>query len=363
MASARSGDAETDPRKLWHRGAERILPDVHGYGRIPAFWFTLNLPYNYLFEIHRFQRAVEELATTGSEHEERTSEVDCLDPVSRDAMNERCAWVLNNPDIVATLHAIRVEVLVNYVMSEIVPPDEEDPFLYWLRFEFGQTGNPHAHGLSYVAHNPEFDLIVKDAKAKAELLGSGYPNVGGVRTWEEAEKEIAAFYDDYVNEMHPCKDAAGKPLWNYRRPLFDLVVENVEMPELAKPQTVNLLELLEEVFKEEGKTPDTTKLKHLLLAIIENGQRHDGVKGHGHDPPRLGEHPCAREDKKKKQVYCRYLFPRELRQFADPDGARGSIEEDPHRSDLRNLFLERNDSLLNNFEDHLLPISNRSSCI
>ena len=30
------------------------------------------------------------------------------------------------------------------------------------------------------------------------------------------------------------------------------------------------------------------------------------------------------------------------------------MREDPHRPDLRNLLLNRNDSLLNNFEDHLL---------
>ena len=34
--------------------------------------------------------------------------------------------------------------------------------------------------------------------------------------------------------------------------------------------------------------------------------------------------------------------------------ACGCIEEDPHRKDLRNLFLSRNDTLLNNFENHLL---------
>ena len=44
-----------------------VVEDTYGYNRIPAFWFTLNLPFNYLFEIHRFQRAVEELAVTAQE--------------------------------------------------------------------------------------------------------------------------------------------------------------------------------------------------------------------------------------------------------------------------------------------------------
>ena len=82
----------------------------------------------------------------------------------------RCNWVLDNPDIVVTLHAIRVELLVRYVMSQIVPEDEAGPFQYWLRFEFGQNGNPHTHGVAYVPGNPEFDLIVKDAETRDALL-------------------------------------------------------------------------------------------------------------------------------------------------------------------------------------------------
>ena len=63
------------------------------------------------------------------------------------------------------LHVIRVEIIVNYVMKHIVPPNDAKPFLYWLRFEFGQSGNPHAHGLTYVDGNPEFDLVVKSQEA------------------------------------------------------------------------------------------------------------------------------------------------------------------------------------------------------
>jgi hypothetical protein len=303
-----------------------------------------------LFEIHRFQQAVQELVGGGEESE--GAPVDCLDPISRDAMTARCSWVVNNPDIVVTLHAIRVELLLHYVMRNIVPPDEENPFQYWLRFEFGQSGNPHGHGLAYVAGNPEFDLIVKDAHALEEMLKQAHPHVADMRTWEQAEQEIAEFYSPYVNETHPCKDSAGQPLWNYHKSLYELEIENIRMPECAKPQTINLLALLEEVFADDAQEPDLSKLQHLLLALIENGQRHDGPKGHGHKPPKLGAHPCAREDKRKNEVYCRYLFPRELRQF--PDDTKGCVVDDPHRPDLRNLFLSRNDSLLNNFEDHLL---------
>ena len=45
-------------------------------------------------------------------------------------------------------------------------------------------------------------------------------------------------------------------------------------------------------------------------------------------------------------------MPREL--FQPSDGSLGSIKEDPYRPGLRNLYLRRNDTLLNNFEAHML---------
>ena len=98
----------------------------------------------YLTQLSAFERdrdgAVEELTATAKDvgdalpSEEGTPElpampeIDCLDPVSKEAMSKRCNWVLNNPDIVVMLHAIRVELLVRYVMPYIVTPDEANPF-------------------------------------------------------------------------------------------------------------------------------------------------------------------------------------------------------------------------------------------
>ena len=112
-------------------------------------------------------------------------------------------------------------------------------------------------------------------------------------------------------------------MWNFKKFLYELEIDNVSMPGCAKPQTINLLALLEEVFADDVREPDLTKLQHVLLALIENGQRHDGPKGHGHKPPKMGTHPCAREDTRKKEVYCRYLFPRQLRLF--PDEIKGDL--------------------------------------
>ena len=109
-------------------------------------------------------------------------------------MTHRCNWVLDNPDIVVTLHAIRVELLVRRVMSHVVPPDQLEPFLYWLRFEFGQNGNPHAHGIAYVPGNPEFDQIVKDAETRDFLASIYVHEAKDLRTWDEAQTEVAVSY-------------------------------------------------------------------------------------------------------------------------------------------------------------------------
>ena len=248
------------------------------------------------------------------------------------------------------MHALRVELLVNYVMRRIVPETEAEPFQYWLRFEFGtNTGNPHAHGMTYVAGNPNFECVVADEEARAKLLARKHPEVLGqtlhdLRTWEEAEADLASFYDQYVRESHPAKEANGEPLYPF-------LIENLLLPGMARPQTVNLYDLLERTFATPGE-PDLSELKTVLLALIEDGQRHTW---HGHRVPTWGRDPCARKLRRRgerEQVYCRYLFL--LEHVLATVNHLGHVRVDPYRQNLLNLFLGRNDSLLNNFEEHLL---------
>ena len=52
--------SSTDHTSLWHHMPALCSRDDFGYGRTPAFWFTLNLAYNHLHEIHRFAEATEQ---------------------------------------------------------------------------------------------------------------------------------------------------------------------------------------------------------------------------------------------------------------------------------------------------------------
>ena len=349
---------DDNPQMLWRKLPTLITPDHFGYGRNPAFWYTLNLPFNYLWEIHRFQDAVSKLTSVESIAQEDTYEHKISrshdDPQAfRAAQDSRCEFVANNADIVSMIHALRVELLVRHVMSEIVPPDDAQPFQYWLRFEYGQSGNPHAHGQAYVAGNPNFDLVVADAETKEKLLNEGHPDAADLRTRDEAEDELADFFDEYVKETHPCKDSAGNPL-------YDFFIDNLTIPGLAKPQCVNLLDVLDRAFHKDksadasattgaDEEPDFAELKQILVALIEDGQRHTY---HSSNKPTLSVHACAREQTGSKEVYCRYCFPKDL--FAPTEDKKGIITEDPHRKDLYNIFFARNDHLLNSFETHLL---------
>ena len=72
--------------------------------------------------------------------------------------------------------------------------------------------------MTYVAGNPNFECVVADAEARAKLLARKHPEVLGqtlhdLRTWEEAEADLASFYDQYVRESHPAKEANGEPLY------------------------------------------------------------------------------------------------------------------------------------------------------
>ena len=83
-------------------------------------------------------------------------------PNTHEARGFRCTWVRDNADIVAFLHALRVELQVHLVMQHVVPCTDAEPFLYRLRFGWGTNGNPHAHGQRYVLGNPSFESVVED---------------------------------------------------------------------------------------------------------------------------------------------------------------------------------------------------------
>ena len=320
-ATHASEDEPIDFKQLWYECRQGSCEDTYGYGRSPAFWFTLNCPYNYLHEIHRFQ-----------------TDKNCLNQLNADSKYMRWRWSLDNPDIVCQLHAIRVELIIRVVIPAVVPPTPSNPFQYWARFEQGYSGNPHAHALGYGPFNPSFDNVVKDEETRQRLIDENYPGAENLQIWDDVREELTNDFEPFVSEWHPAKDSAGEAL-------YDFVIENIKNSDFGKPQCVDLRHLLDQALN--GDLAKLDGLKRLLVALIEDGQRHTM---HGYDCPKKGVHACARQKPhttSPTEVICRYLYPKEMR-------TESCIEEDPYREGLFNLFLDRNDPLINSFEVHLL---------
>ena len=83
--------------------------------------------------------------------------------MSRDCMQDRCRFVLDNADLVSIVHAIRVELILREVIPSLVPKEDAEPFMFWSRFEWGSgSANPHLHGQCWVPANPHLDKTFKD---------------------------------------------------------------------------------------------------------------------------------------------------------------------------------------------------------
>lgn len=324
-------DNVVKPEQLWSTLPSVTATDHYGLNRCPATWYTLNYPYNYSFELHRFHRAIAEIHNEDSEE-------------SFPDISSRCQWVLDNPDIVAVLHAIGVEMCLRQVMPHIIPCTKKQPFQYWLRFEWGKNGNPHCHGQGYTAENPTFENITLDAETKKQLIEAGFPDARNLKLKEECESDLGNYFSEHIKEWHPAKDAGGNQLYPFRADLL-------QNEDYDKPQTVDLLDFLEDALADD-KAVDLNKLRRLLLALIEDGQRHTM---HGHNLPTHGQHPCARLGRTstgKQYIYCRYLFPKALL-VLDWDKL-ALVTDDPHRPHLRNLLFARNDTLINSYSEELL---------
>ena len=101
------------------------------------------------------------------------------------------------------------------VMPSVVPHSVDKPFQYWARFEEGYSGNPHAHGLAYTEGNPEFECVLRSDADREIFVEAKRDDVMGLKTWEEAERDIVDYFQDLESEWHPAKDAAGEPLYDF----------------------------------------------------------------------------------------------------------------------------------------------------
>ena len=83
-------------------------------------------------------------------------------------------------------------------MGNMVPHSDKQPFLYWLRFEWGSNGNPHAHGQAYAKGNPKFENIAASSEAKQDLINAGYPDARNLVIKEDAGRNLVQYFHAHV---------------------------------------------------------------------------------------------------------------------------------------------------------------------
>ncbi len=52
-----AGSEVETAQQAWRALPHILVPDRFGYGRSPAFWYTLNFAYNHAYDLHRFHEA------------------------------------------------------------------------------------------------------------------------------------------------------------------------------------------------------------------------------------------------------------------------------------------------------------------
>ena len=135
-------------------GSNAEVGDSVGLGRIPSKWWTLNCPYNYVYDIHRLNVDAPKGAEALVSQDEKLRQV-------------RYDFIRDAPDVASFQIALRTELNMKIVMPAVVPHSEKYPYLSMARYENGKNGNPHFHGVSVGAENPRMGRrIVNDAGAE-----------------------------------------------------------------------------------------------------------------------------------------------------------------------------------------------------
>jgi hypothetical protein len=174
-------------RKAYLGEKNEAVDDSVGFGRIPTTWWTLNMRYNFDYELHRLNVGAS-----------MAREVVCKnDAASR---HVRFDFVRDAPDLATYMHALRAELLMKMVMPTVVGSGVDAPFLAMARMETGPGGNPHWHGMAYGRKGPSMDGVVKgprstssaeakDGSAKEAVTPRAAEVVGNVQAAARAGRE------------------------------------------------------------------------------------------------------------------------------------------------------------------------------
>ncbi len=163
-------------------GVGTILHDEVGLFRRGTLWWTLNVKYYLVHDIHRFSTPTSavvpvilrsDAAATAPVTDDNV-QVFGAEPITWSnaisTSQTRNLFLRDNPDIASYIFALRAELTMRIVMPTIVPHSHDAKFICMARFEEGNYCSPHCHGLSYVSDHPTIGIYNDLADAQYDDL-------------------------------------------------------------------------------------------------------------------------------------------------------------------------------------------------
>ena len=171
------------------------VDDTVGLGRTAYSWFILNCAYNSLYDIQR-------LNTSAAMNQASVA-------IGDGDIHKQTRWdfTRDSPDIACFNLVLRTELTMKMVMPEVVPHDDDAPFMSMIRFESGVGGNHHGHGFTVGKGNPR---LIRVDDADDEEFGDHVDSEGDRSGAEDLSKgEDADVEDDGAGDV---EDESGSDI-------------------------------------------------------------------------------------------------------------------------------------------------------
>ena len=277
-------------------------------GRIPCYWSTLTTA--------PFRSSLFPYYING--HHDTPKDV-----------KTRRQLAIENPHIVAFFSALHLELVLKYVMQNLLDLDD-----FYCVFEWGSGGVLHLHCILWnfeSEHLEDFDLERFQVKHRVP---------------SRTIRKIANFFNFNVSEWNPGKNSDGS--WK------SIPDQDDNSPH---PASISKFEL-DAILPHQPDHDESDKDERLsyIVDLLQIVQQHNIHKPHTLGPP-LPSQKCAKKEPEKivppgagflhsknKSHYCTKGYPKNMIELDEEE-----IHQDEHREKLWKLFLERNDQTLNNY--------------
>ena len=242
------------------------------------------------------------------------------------SQSKRRSLVNKYPLFVAWYCAVRLELTLKTLVVPVFGASN-----YVAVFEWSPTGGMvHLHYILWRSGAPRFDLqaerLLEKAKTlrKANLVSAAYAQT-------EKMDDILDFFERYVSEWNPSKDAKGQDL-------VDVEAERVNRANVRHTAAATEEEMLALL----GEDQAEARREHYMRMV-----RLEHLHDYHHPDPLGPPNPCQACAKLLKgsgnMYYCSNGMPKDL----VLDRSQQSISQDPLRMDLWRCHLSRNCRLMN----------------